>query len=74
MGAATSAAPPSVIAGQYATSEIVKCRWSWVCSCKRRYSKFTTFTFYLLIYEHQESTEPQARPLVAWGRGHVAHH
>jgi len=45
MGAATSAAPPSVIAGQYATSQIVKRRWSWVCSCKRRYSKFTTFTF-----------------------------
>jgi len=32
---------------QYATSEIVKRRWSWVCSCKRRYSKFTTFTLFL---------------------------
>jgi len=28
MGAATSAAPPSVIAGQYATSDIVKRFWS----------------------------------------------
>ena len=50
MGAATSAAPPSVIASQFATSEIVKRRWSWIYSCKRCYSKYTTFTFTFIAY------------------------